>query len=252
MSNLITISDVRGYIDKEGTAWLNLEDVARGLGFTQEKGGTEYIRWAAVYQYIGEIGFSQQVGKDGFIPENIFYRLAMKARNETAEAFQAKVADEILPAIRRTGIYRLPDMTPAQLIAAIANQQAEQEQKMLALEARTETVERNLTLVRDTILHRDDSWRDDINRMINKIAKATAGDYRATRNESYDILAERAGCDLNARLRNLRQRMQDRGATKSRLDSLSRMDVIESDRRLKEIYGAIVKEMTIKYVTEAG
>ena len=40
-----------------------------------------------------------------FIPENIFYRLAMKAKNEVAEKFQAKVADEILPAIRKTGAY---------------------------------------------------------------------------------------------------------------------------------------------------
>lgn len=40
-----------------------------------------------------------------FIPENIFYRLAMKAKNETAEKFQAKVADEIIPTIRRTGGY---------------------------------------------------------------------------------------------------------------------------------------------------
>ncbi|MEK3946947.1 phage antirepressor KilAC domain-containing protein [Paenibacillus sp. FSL H7-0703] len=45
------------------------------------------------------------MSKDTFIPENIFYRLAMKARNEVAEAFQAKVADEILPSIRKHGIY---------------------------------------------------------------------------------------------------------------------------------------------------
>ncbi len=252
MSDLITISGVRGYTDDHGTAYLNIEDVARGLGFTDTSKGPEYVRWSTVWQYLIDLGFSQGLAKDGFIPENIFYRLAMKARNDAAEAFQAKVADEILPAIRRTGFYRLPDMTPAQLIAAVATQQAEQEQKMLALEARTDTVERTLTLVRDTILQRDDDWRDNINHMINRIAKATIGDYRATRNESYDILAERAACDLNARLRNLRRRLQDRGATKSRLDALSRMDVIESDKRLKEIYTAVVKEMTIKYITPAG
>ena len=37
MSNLITIQNVRGYLDYDGTAYLNLEDVARGLGFTQIK-----------------------------------------------------------------------------------------------------------------------------------------------------------------------------------------------------------------------
>ncbi|WP_311078847.1 hypothetical protein [Paenibacillus polymyxa] len=52
-----------------------------------------------------EFGFSQLVGKEDFIPVNIFYRLAMKAKNDVAEAFQAKVADEILPSIRKTGGY---------------------------------------------------------------------------------------------------------------------------------------------------
>lgn len=52
-----------------------------------------------------DLGFSQQVGKDSYIPENIFYRLAMKAKNETAEKFQALVADEIIPSIRKTGGY---------------------------------------------------------------------------------------------------------------------------------------------------
>ena len=84
MSNLLTINNVRGYIDENGVAQLNLEDCARGLGFTQEKNGTEYVRWETLNGYLSDFKFSQQVGKDTFIPENIFYRLAMKAKNETA------------------------------------------------------------------------------------------------------------------------------------------------------------------------
>lgn len=131
MNDLITIGGVRGYVDETGTAQLNLEDVSRGLGFTQTaKSGNEVVRWERVSQYLKEFGFvpiagriiptcgddviqfitsicdsSQQVGRDTYIPENIFYRLAMKARNEVAEKFQAKVADEILPTIRKTGAY---------------------------------------------------------------------------------------------------------------------------------------------------
>jgi len=43
-----------------------------------------------------------------FIPENIFYRLAFKASNKTAVDFQCKVADEILPTIRKHGFYGTP------------------------------------------------------------------------------------------------------------------------------------------------
>lgn len=103
-NEIMTIEGVDCY-EKNGVAYLKLETVARGLGFTQEKNGVEYVRWETVLKYIEEIGFPNKLGKDDFIPENIFYRLAMKAKNEVAEKFQTKVADEIIPSIRRTGSY---------------------------------------------------------------------------------------------------------------------------------------------------
>jgi prophage antirepressor-like protein len=117
LSNLITISGVRGFIDENGTAQLNLEDCARGLGFTEIKDGKEYVMWRRVKGYLVSFGTTAEAE---FIPENIFYRLAMKAKNETAEKFQALVADEILPAIRKTGTYSakpacLEDVLIAQL-----------------------------------------------------------------------------------------------------------------------------------------
>ena len=47
----------------------------RGLGFTQTKNGLEYIRVETIDKYLRDIGFSQKVEKDGYIPENVFYRL---------------------------------------------------------------------------------------------------------------------------------------------------------------------------------
>ena len=102
---VVKIEGVRGYVDAQNVVWLNVEDVARGLGFTESKSGVEYVRWRTINGYLKSLGFSQEVAKDSFIPENIFYRLAMKASNETAKKFQAKVADEILPAIRKIGVY---------------------------------------------------------------------------------------------------------------------------------------------------
>lgn len=103
--------------EKDGVAYLKLAAVARGLGFTQNKNGVEYVKWERVTAYLKELGFSPEVGKDDYIPENVFYRLAMKAKNEVAEKFQAKVADEIIPSIRKHGAY----MTPETLKAAILN-----------------------------------------------------------------------------------------------------------------------------------
>lgn len=103
-NELVTINNVRGYLDDDNTAWLNLEDVARGLGFTQVKNNKEYVKWERVHQYLTDLNFSTSGEKD-FIPENVFYRLCMKANNEVAREFQGNVCDNILPQIRKTGMY---------------------------------------------------------------------------------------------------------------------------------------------------
>ena len=117
MNELMTVNGVRGRLRVDGLAELSLEDSARGLGFTQTAAsGNEVVRWERVTQHLKEFGFiptsgdgnSQQVGKDTFIPENIFYKLCFKAKNETAIAFQDLVTDEILPTIRKTGSYTAP------------------------------------------------------------------------------------------------------------------------------------------------
>lgn len=102
--NLITIENVRGYVEND-KVFLHIEDVARGLGFTRvANSGNEVVRWDRVNKYLNEIS-CPQVGTDNFIPENIFYKLCMKANNEVARKFQDKVCDEILPSIRKNGGY---------------------------------------------------------------------------------------------------------------------------------------------------
>lgn len=109
MNELITIEKVRGFIGENGIIFLNLKDVARGLGFVDIKNGTEYIRWNRVEKYLKDFGFATS-GENDFIPENIFYLLAMKGKNEIARNFQLKVANKILPAIRKTGMYATEEL----------------------------------------------------------------------------------------------------------------------------------------------
>ena len=109
----VLISGVSCY-EQDGTAYLKLEDVARGLGFTEvAASGNECVRWRTVRKHLSDLGIATSC--DGqlpdYIPENIFYRLAMKAKNETAEKFQALVADEIIPSIRKTGSYMMPKLS---------------------------------------------------------------------------------------------------------------------------------------------
>lgn len=154
MSNELvqSISGVRGY-EKDGVAYLHIEDVARGLGFTYEatSSGNTVVRWNRVDEYLQGFGFVATSGDDEnphdyYIPENIFYRLCMKAKNAIAEAFQAKVADEIIPSIRRHGMYATDDFIqrsisdPDWAISMLQRLKFEREQKELALKQRDEAI----------------------------------------------------------------------------------------------------------------
>ena len=122
---IVEVEGVRGYIAPNGVAWLNIEDVARGLGFVMVRNervttsGDSYsaVRWERINRYLTEYNYPP-VHSGDFIPENIFYLLAMKANNKTAKEFQLKVANKILPSIRQHGFYSVkPLETPA--IAAV-------------------------------------------------------------------------------------------------------------------------------------
>lgn len=118
----VLISGVYCY-EENSVAYIRLEDAARGLGFVDNKNGAEYVRWARVDKYLSDFGFATSGERPEFIPENVFYRFAMKANNPVAEKFQALVADEIIPTLRKTGRYSIvqadPNLPPE---LALANQ----------------------------------------------------------------------------------------------------------------------------------
>lgn len=149
-NNLVQIvCGVRAY-EQDGVAYLHIEDVARGLGFTEQKDGVDYVRWRTVDSHLSSLSFATccENGNphDYYIPENIFYRLCMKARNETAEKFQAKVADEIIPSIRKHGVYATEDFIqksiedPDWAISMLLQVKHEREKRALAEAQRDEAI----------------------------------------------------------------------------------------------------------------
>lgn len=92
-----------------------------------------------------------------------------------------------------------------------------------------------------------DNWRSEINSKFNRIQKGAGEEFRMLRTEMYQELERRAGCDLNTRLRNKRNRMAENGCTKTEINSLNKMDVIDDDKKLREIFSKIVTEYEIKY-----
>ncbi|MDP4116190.1 MAG: ORF6N domain-containing protein [Bacteroidota bacterium] len=134
-----------------------------------------------------------------------------------------------------------------QLSESIAKAELEQQEiKQIAVRA-----QQAVEVIKDTIITQPDNWRKDINRMFNRIVEAIGSQqFQELRNESYQLLNSRAHVKIEERLRKLQQRAEASGMPKYKRDKLNRMDVIEADPKLKEIYAAIIKEYTVKYCTD--
>ena len=94
---------------ENGESLFNAETVARSLGFVETKNGKEYVRWRTVNGYLKKY-LSQEVAKNDFISEPMVYKLAFKANNVLAEKFQDWLATEVLPQIRKHGMYATDEL----------------------------------------------------------------------------------------------------------------------------------------------
>ena len=236
-----------GVVVEDGSALFDAESVAQSLGITDFKNGRNYVRWARVNEYLG--GNSPDVAKGDLIPESMVYKLAFKASNETAEKFQDWLAIEVIPQIRKTGSFQsaISNLPPElQLMNALVQQMNAQALNQKKLENNLKETKDEIQEMREVIeLTPLDNWRADTNKLINKICKVT-GDYKDTRNKIYEALDRRAGTKINTRLDNMKARALVAGMTRSKVDALGYLDVIAEDKKLIEIYTAIVKEMAIK------
>lgn len=177
MNDLVTVNNVRGYIEN-GVAYVNLEDVARGLGFTTvAKSGNECIRWNRVTQYLLDLGFMKSKELPEFIPESIFYKLCMKANNEIARRFQDLVCEEILPSIRKHGMYATentienminnPDFA-IELLVKLKEERAEKARLEIDNQRKTETI---TTAINSLMGIEKDTDRRNLNSLVKSLSE---------------------------------------------------------------------------------
>lgn len=137
--------EVKAIKNEDASISLNAEDTAIGFGFTQIKNGKTYVRWETMNGYCKELNFSQHVGKDDYIPESLFYLLGMKANNDVAKKFQMWLATEVLPSMRKYGMYATDELldNPDLLIAAATKLKEERAARLEAEKQRDKLVHQN-------------------------------------------------------------------------------------------------------------
>ena len=107
MANEVQVFDNLKVKEVNGQVMFDAETAAIGLGISEiAKSGNEVVKWTRINKYLGIDTSVDKIKRGDFITEPQFYKLAIKANNETAERFQEWVTEEVLPSIRKTGSYQ--------------------------------------------------------------------------------------------------------------------------------------------------
>lgn len=189
------------------------------------------------------------------INESGLYSLVLSSKLPNAKKFKRWVTSEVLPSIRKHGSYsvqsQFADLSPQlQVLIQMETRQKQIEARQAEQATALAGLEQKIQNTCDVIALDKTAWRKDSEHLINKIARATGEGYGGIRlvyEEIYRSIESRAGVFLNTRLTNKRNRMAGEGVCKSRRDKLTRVDIIAEDKKLIEIYVAIVKELAVKY-----
>lgn len=235
---VITFEDIDRVHERiEGTA---------GKNFRNNKDrfieGVDYFRISK--DEVGE-NFSETYGFNIFAPSGILitesgYLMLVKSLTDD---LAWKVQRELVNNYFRSKqlVNTLNELSPQlQLLIQMELKQSELEKEVI------ETKEQ-IAVVKETIINDAEDWRDWANKRIAAIG-GVLGDYRRPRIESYEELERRARCNLDRRLENKLENMKLAGASKKTITNTNKLDVIDEDQRLREIYISIVKEMCIKYL----
>ena len=167
-------------------------------------------------------------GETTIVNESGLYTVILRSDKPQAKPFRKWVTSVVLPSIRKTGSYSVQQPNAFENLSP-------QLQVLIQMETRQKQIE---------------ARQKDSEHLINKIARATGDGYGGIRllyEEIYRSIESRAGVSLNTRLTNKRNRMAGEGVCKSKRDKLTRVDIIAEDKKLIEIYVAIVKELAVKY-----
>ncbi|MBC5624739.1 ORF6N domain-containing protein [Clostridium sp. NSJ-49] len=131
------------------------------------------------------------------------------------------------------------------MFQALANNELEQKR----LKAEIEETKEEIQGIRDVVTLDTNGWRKETANIINKIAYKLGGfeHIKPIREESYKLLNETIGVDINRRLKNKQKNMALEGVSKSKINKVNVLDIIGEDKKLLNGYISIISKMAIKY-----
>ena len=235
-----------------GETWFVLKDVCVVLGITDHKVVARRLEEDEVCQIplTDSLGRTQETT---VINESGLYNVILRSDKPEAKPFRKFVTSEVLPSIRKTGGYQTKAMTTAQMFALQAQVNLEQEQRLKALEEKTqatqETVQEAFSALSYPTVSRD-HWQDETRQKIRRVCFENGLNYQQFTAQTYDELEADARVKLETRVNNQRERMKAAGAKSAEIQAVNKLTVIAADPKLRAIYSAIIQRHSAQFLTE--
>ena len=187
-----------------------------------------------IEKQLNQVGTLNNAYSAWFLTEDGLYEVLMRSRKPIAKQFKREVK-EILKTIRKTGAFAISQPHPLTQLEVMRNMldaQIQSDKRIERLEAKIETaLERPVTV----------DWCKWANAKINQIVESNGLNHHVYRGELYRELEQTARCNITIRQTRLRGRLRAAGHKYSDCQSVSKLQVIDSDPKLRAIFESIVK-----------
>jgi len=124
MNELVNVFNFDGYqvraVVDNGEPWFVATEVASALGYVNpHKALIDHCKHLKILKPNACFNLTTSPRGVGLIPEGDVYRLTMKSRLDSAVRFQDWLADDVVPALRKTGTYTIQEQIPQTLPEAL-------------------------------------------------------------------------------------------------------------------------------------
>lgn len=253
-------------VERNGELWWVLKDVCAAFGVSNhhdvstrldddEKGEVEIadpIGRMQKMRTVNESGlysalFTLQPNNARGVPPEI-----IEKRKRQLKDFKRWVTHEVLPSINRTGSYTMAQtqvMSPAQLIAAQAQLLVDMERRMDEMQGQAQALEEKVDKAMKAFSRpAEDHWRSDMDKAVKDLNAAMGWSLPKLRGKLFSELEQTVNCNLDARVRRLRERKKRTGMRYKDAALLGKLDAIAADKQLRAIFEGIVRGYQAKAV----
>ncbi|MDV3002447.1 MAG: hypothetical protein N5P05_004102 (plasmid) [Chroococcopsis gigantea SAG 12.99] len=204
--------------------WFHASDVASAIGHSNP---SKAVADNVSPKYNQQLDLGLPGKQPIFISEAGLYQLILRSNLPKAEPFQEWIVEEVLPSIRKTGSYS-PNLTPTEILAAVAQKLVEQERQLKQQEHQIDALLSNQRKANEELsaLPWSDipapelTTRAKLNQLVRNYVARSNASYQEVWRKLYKEMYYRCGYNAVIRAKNRNTSALDAAESDGFLDSL--------------------------------